>query len=136
MDWSVIYFGFLIGGFQLEDYWAQTVVATANGNARLANPVAIVEKLLAITMGEGEHILVDGLPSLVAKAVGTGIVGIKRLSFVHHGAAREIRNAVLFSKVGIEHGAQNCDFYSFHNCMVFFEISHYFAPATAIATTA
>ena len=45
-DRHIVNFGFLVGGFKLEDYRAEPVVAAADGHSGLAYPVSIIEDII------------------------------------------------------------------------------------------
>lgn len=67
---SVIHLRLFVGRLELEYNGAQAVVATANGNARFSYPVAVVKYIGSHAVGEGERVLVNSLPRLVAKTLG------------------------------------------------------------------
>ena len=87
----IINFRFLISSFYLEDDGAQSVVAAADRDARLANPVPVIKKTSIGTgsMRDGEYILVDRLPGFIAEALGAGVIGKKLLSFPEHGTCAQ-----------------------------------------------
>ena len=83
---DIVYWAFFVGDFLFEDGRPETVVATADGNACFAYPIAVVERLFRCAVGQRKYILVNRFPSLVAKSVGFGMVGIKHLPFAEHRA--------------------------------------------------
>ena len=58
-DRSIVQVGFFICGFQFEDDRAQTVIAAAYRNTRLAYPVTEIEQSFTGSMGQSKHILVN-----------------------------------------------------------------------------
>lgn len=97
-DGDVLHFGGLLRRLQLHNDRAQTVVAAANGHARLSDPVAIIEFFLSRAMGQRKHILINGLPCFIAEALRLRIVRIKDLSLLHHGTGRQSNRAVFVRK--------------------------------------
>lgn len=116
IDRGVVEPGLFVGRFDLENHRTQTVVAGTDRDAGLADPVTVVEEFAFFTdaVGEREDILIDRLPGFVAEAFRLGVVGMKTLTRLHHGAGTEIFYAVLFGEFGVEGRLQNSDFALFH----------------------
>ena len=79
---SIVDGGVFVGTLDLEDHGAQAVVAATDGDAGFFDPVAVVE--LPAAVRQGEDVLVDGLPRLVAESVD----GLRRGVRQPRGAVR------------------------------------------------
>ena len=101
--------------FQLEDDGAQPVVARTDGDARRADPVAVIEQFPAAPVREGEHILVNGFPRLVAQPLRFGVVGVEHLPLAQHGAAGQPLDAVFPCQVLLQGFPQNGYLHFFHS---------------------
>ena len=55
----VIDLRFFVRGLDLEDYRTQAVVAAANGDVGLSDPVAVIKQGLAVAVSQGEDVLID-----------------------------------------------------------------------------
>ena len=98
----VIDLRFFVRGLDLEDYRTQAVVAAANGDARFSDPVSIIEKAAARAVGKREHILVNGLPRLIAKTFGLCIIRIKHLPLTKHGTGLKALRAIFTRQFLVE----------------------------------
>lgn len=103
---------FLVGTLDFHDYRTQTVVARTDGDAFFGDPVPVIE--LPGSVRQGEYVLIDGFPRLVAKSFGLGVIGLKHLPFAHHGAFRKSRSCIFAGKVFVERRFQDGDLTAFH----------------------
>ena len=58
-----------------------------------------LSEALPCPVGQGEHILVDGLPGLVAQSLRLGVVGVEHLAFPQHGAGAQALHPVFPGQV-------------------------------------
>ena len=107
-DRDVVHLRLLVSRLQLEYHRAEAVVAAAYCHARLPYPVAVVERPVD-AVRQGEHVLVDGLPCLVAETVRLGVVRREDLPLPEHGALPEPFDAVLLGEVPVERGPEDGD---------------------------
>ena len=101
---SMIFFDprFFIGRFQLHDDRTQAVVAAADGDAWLPDPVSVIKQSLMGAMRQREHILIDGFPRFIAKPFRLGIVRIKDLPLSHQRARAEPLYAIFARQLFIQ----------------------------------
>ena len=96
--------GLYIRRLELEYDGPQPIVAATNRNARFADPVPVIEQLPARAVRQGEHILINRLPRLVAQPVGPGVIGVKDLTLPQHEAGRQPLRAVLGGQLSVQRG--------------------------------
>lgn len=113
-DGDVVHRRYLVGGLQLENHGAKAVVAADDGRPRHLYPVAVVERPLA-PVRQGEHVLVDRLPRLVAEALRLGVVGHEDLPLLQHGALAEAVHSVFLRKVLVQGRAEHGYAYLLHS---------------------
>lgn len=118
--------GVNVGGLEFHDDRAKAVIATDDGDTRLADPVAVVEQVAARTMGEREHILVNRLPGLVAEALRLGIVRHEHIALLHHWASLDADSTILLRQLLVERRLENCDYNFLHRMIILIGFLHHF----------
>ena len=109
-----------VGGLEFHNDGAQAVVAAHDGDAGLADPVAIVEQVAARTMGECEHILVNRLPRLVAEALRLRVVSHEHVALLHHRASLDTHGTILTRQLLVERGLENRNLNFLHILYILF----------------
>ena len=98
----IVHLRWLLGRLQLKDDRAQTVVAAADGYARLADPVSIIKQFIAGTVCQSKYILIQRLPRLITKPLRLCVIRMEHLSLFQHRAGAQSAHTILFCQFFIQ----------------------------------